>query len=82
TGVAYSLFEGNGTWTDNGAIFDFNGPDGYALDSSYGDGDGYIWDAAGNSLTVQFAAIPEPASMGLYAVGFVALCVMLRRVRR
>ncbi|MGE9290150.1 MAG: beta strand repeat-containing protein, partial [Puniceicoccales bacterium] len=76
TGVAYSLFEGTGTWTDNGVIFDFNGPDGYALDSSYGDGDGYVWDADGNSLTVQFAAIPEPASMGLYAVGFVALCVM------
>ncbi|WPJ96729.1 hypothetical protein SH580_03295 [Coraliomargarita algicola] len=82
TGVVYSLFEGDGTWTDNGASFVFNGPAGYELDSSYGSGDGYIWDAAGNSLTVQFAAIPEPSVSGLAAAGLVGMLAMMRRARR
>lgn len=82
TGVVYSLLAGNGAWTDNGANFIFNSPTGYALDGSYGGGDGFIWDAAGNSLTVQFTAIPEPSVTGLAAAGVAGLLVMMRRGRR
>jgi fibronectin-binding autotransporter adhesin len=78
-GITYSLFAGSGDWTGSDATFAFNGPDGYILDSGYGSGDGYLWDAAGNSLTVKFAAIPEPGIFALLAgcVGF--SMVMLRR---
>jgi autotransporter-associated beta strand protein len=85
TGTTYSLFTGTGTWTGDdsvGLTFVFNGPAGYVLDTTYGDGDGYVWNTATHELSVQFmAAIPEPSS---YVAVFAALslaCAALRRRR-
>src|SRR5690606_25480116 len=52
TGVAYTLFAGTGDWSSTSARFVINGPAGYELDTSYGDGRGYIFDDVNNSYTV------------------------------
>ena len=74
----YSLFLGTGSWS-GAPTFVFNGPTGYELDSTYGSGNGYIWNAATRSLTVQFAAIPEPSVTGLILLGGLACCLIRRR---
>jgi fibronectin-binding autotransporter adhesin len=74
----YSLFLGSGAWS-GAPTFVFNGPTGYELDSTYGSGNGYIWNAGSNSLTVQFAAIPEPSVTGLILLGGLACCLIRRR---
>lgn len=82
TGSAYTLFTGSGDWLGSvGATYVFNGPAGYVLDTTYGSGAGYIFDAAGHSLTVQFAAIPEPSTYAMLA-GAGGLVVALRRRMR
>lgn len=86
TGTTYNLFTGTGTWTGDdsvGLTFVFNGPAGYVLDTTYGGGDGYVWNTATRELSVQFmAAIPEPSTyaalIGVLALGAAAL----RRRRR
>ncbi len=80
-GITYSLFAGTGDWTGSDATFAFNSPDGYVLDSGYGSGNGYIWDAVGNSLTIQFSAIPEPGAYALLAGWLGLTTVMLHRRR-
>lgn len=80
TGVAYSLFSGTGTWSGAPA-FAFNAPAGYVLDAAYGGGSGYVWDAAGHSLTVQFAAIPEPSTTVLLGLGCAVVLGLRRRQR-
>ncbi len=81
TGTPYSLFAGTGTWTGGVDLaFVFNTPVGYGLDTSYGGGNGYIWDSTGKSLTVQLIAVPEPGTclfLGL-GLGF----FLVRRKRR
>lgn len=83
TGSAYSLFTGSGDWSSVSASFVFNGPAGYALDTSYGSGAGYIFDALSHSLTVQFVstAIPEPSSYAALAGCAGLLIVSARRLR-
>lgn len=79
SGFVYSVFIGSGTWSGT-PTFDLQNPLGYVLDSSYGDGKGYIWDAAGNELSVQFSAVPEPAAFAhLLGCAGLAVGLMLRR---
>ena len=80
-GTVYSLFDGSGTWSGS-PTFVFNNPSGYILDTNYGGGNGYIWDAANHSLTVQFAAIPEPRTMTLIAIGAYLLLWRSRKLGR
>lgn len=77
TGTPYDLFTGTGAWSGS-PTFAFNAPAGYMLDLSYGDGDGYDWNPGANELSVQFAVIPEPASVVL-TVGGAAIVVLRRR---
>lgn len=80
TETTYSLFLGGTTWTEGvGLDFNFVGPTGYALNSAYGGGNGYIWDAAGKSLTVQFSAIPEPTVSLLMGLGLATVLWSRRR---
>lgn len=83
TGTAYTIFTGTGTWTATGVTFNFATlPDGYKLDTSYGNGNGYVLDttSATRTLTVQFATVPEVASLGILGLG--ALAVLARKPRR
>lgn len=84
TGFAYNLFLGTGDWSSVTASFVFNGPEGYALDTTYGDGNGYLFDAANHSFTVQFvgSVIPEPSSYGLLAGAKLLGFALLRRKPR
>ncbi|MFH1498586.1 MAG: autotransporter-associated beta strand repeat-containing protein [Verrucomicrobiota bacterium] len=82
TGVAYSLFAGTGAWDSVSASFVINGPSGYELDTSYGGGNGYIFDDATNSFTVQFAAIPEPSTYAALFGGLTLAGAALTRRRR
>jgi autotransporter-associated beta strand protein len=81
TGTTYSLFAGSGTWS-GAPTFVFNNPGGYVLDTTYGGGNGYIWDAANHSLTVQFGAVPEPQTMALAVIGGCFLLWRSRKLRR
>jgi len=84
TGTPYTLIFGAGTWTAGDDLsFKFNAPAGYALDTSYGT-DGYNFDIDplnGNSLSVQFIAVPEPSIYGMLGLGLVGL-VAIGRFRR
>lgn len=78
TGIVYSLFTGTGIWTGGGELeFVFNLPSGYAMDPAYGGGTGFIWDASGNSLTMQ--VVPEPGTYALLLGLTVLAGVILRR---
>ena len=82
TGIAYSLFTGSGDWSGTSASFTFINPAGYTLDTSYGGGLGYVFDAGSRSLTVQFAssAIPEPSTFAALAgLGVLGMAVLRRR---
>ena len=80
TGYTYTIFTGtDGTWT-SAQNFVFNGPEGYELNSAYGGGNGYVWDEASRSLSVQFSAVPEPSSFAL--VGAFLLVAGATRRRR
>lgn len=72
TGAAYTLFTGSGIWDATGATFVFNGPAGYVLDSSYGGGSGYVFDATNHTLSVQFS-VPEPSMAALAVAGLAGL---------
>jgi len=77
-GSPYTLFAGSGTWSGS-PTFVLNAPTSYMLDASYGTG-GYIWNAAGNQLSVQFLAVPEPASLAVVLIGGIGgLLVVARR---
>jgi autotransporter-associated beta strand protein len=80
TGTAYSLFAGSGTWS-GAPTFVFNNPGGYVLDTTYGGGNGYVWDAANHSLTVQFAAVPEPSTVALLVGAGIGVLLINRRKR-
>jgi hypothetical protein len=79
-GIVYSVLVGTGTWSDSSASFIFNTPDGYVLDSSYGGGNGYVWDTTegSGSLSVMFA-VPEPATYALLLSGFTLVVLAMRR---
>jgi fibronectin-binding autotransporter adhesin len=62
TGTAYRIVTGSGDWSSSSATFVFNSPTGYVLDTTYGDGNGYLFDRTAGSLTVQFAPLPEPST--------------------
>lgn len=82
TATPYTLFTGTGTWTgvDGGGLaFSFVAPTGYSLDTSYGGGNGYVWNTATRDFSVQFAAIPEPST---YAATFGALTLAFAAIRR
>ncbi|MDF3055922.1 MAG: hypothetical protein K0R17_137 [Rariglobus sp.] len=83
TGTAYSLFSGTGDWSPSiGASFAFNGPAGYVLDTTYGGGNGYVFDTINHSLTVQFTAIPEPSTYAFFAGSGMLLIAFVRRKTR
>lgn len=82
TGSAYSLFTGTGSWTgdeSSGLSFHFVGPTGYVMDTSYGGGDGYIWDTTTHTLSVQFAAVPEPGAMGMLSLAIGLSLLFVRK---
>lgn len=76
TGVAYTLITGD---TLSGtATFDVTALDGLVLDESYGTG-GYLFDTTAGTLSVQFAAVPEPGTVALVAFGLAFGAWRLRR---
>lgn len=82
TGTTYTLFSGSGDWSPSvGATFVFNNPDGYALNTAYGSGNGYLFDTANHLLTVQFVAstIPEPSTYALLGGTGALLAAFCRR---
>ncbi len=83
TGTAYSLLTGSGDWSSSvSASFVFDSPTGYELDTSYGSGNGYVFDAINHELSVQFVstgAIPEPSTAALIGGAVVMLIATGRR---
>lgn len=85
TATTYNLFTGTGTWTgvDGGGLtFSFTNPEGYALNSAYGGGKGYVWDTTSHSLSVQFTAVPEPGVFALLGLSAGVILIFRRRNRR
>jgi len=77
----YTLFVGTGTWTGGAPTFVFDMPTGYSLDTSYGGGNGYIFDTTTGAGSLTIAVVPEPRVALLVALGLT--CVVIgRRSRR
>lgn len=74
TGHDYTLFTGSGDWSSISASFVFNGPSGFTVSS-------HTFDAGSNILTVQFAAVPEPAAAAMLAGLAMLAGASLRRRR-
>jgi len=81
TGSPYTLFTGTGDWSASAPLFSFVTPSGYVLDTTYGGGAGYVFDAASinRTLTVQLAAIPEPGTWALVVGGLIFFVVLRRK---
>lgn len=85
TATTYNLFTGTGTWTGvdgSGLTFSFTNPEGYALNSTYGGGKGYVWDTTTHALSVQFTAVPEPGVFALLGLSAGVILIFRRRNRR
>ena len=79
TNTAYTLMSGNGTWSTAPTLA-FNLPTNWTLNTSY-HSTGYYWDttSATRSLTVEFSAVPEPATWALLAFSLTTVMVLRRR---
>jgi fibronectin-binding autotransporter adhesin len=77
TGTPYTLLTG-GTFTGTPTLVGNISSSNFALDPSYGT-NGLMWDTAGKTLTAQFVAVPEPASLMLFTVGAVGAVTRRRR---
>lgn len=77
----YTLFVGTGTWTGGAPTFVFDMPTGYSLDTSYGGGNGYIFDTTTGAGSLTIAVVPEPRVVLLVTIGFMVVLIG-RRTRR
>jgi autotransporter-associated beta strand protein len=79
TNTAYTLMSGTGTWSTAPTLA-FNLPTNWTLNTSY-HSTGYYWDttSATRSLTVEFSAVPEPATWALLAFSLTTVMVLRRR---